>query len=246
LFFDKKEFKGYWFETGTPTFLIEQIKKRNDLEPFIEQRIVNSSSLRGMDDDRISNIGLLFQTGYLTIKKKDLGEDKTPQYTMDFPNMEVRKAFVGNLLEIYANKEPSEVESINKKVGKALKENDEKGLGKSLRELFANIPYDLTTEQESYYHSLFLLTARMSGYEVEGEVHTDKGRIDTVLKKEKEVIVVEIKYSKEKSTEEMIEEALNQIKDKKYYEKYGSSSDVSLLGIAFGDKKEIGCKFMRL
>ena len=83
----------------------------------------------------------------------------------------------------------------------------------------------------------------MSGYEVEGEVHTDKGKIDAVLKKEKEIIIVEIKYSKEKSTGEMIEEALNQIKERKYYEKY-EGNDVSLLGIAFGDKKEIGCKFM--
>jgi len=85
----------------------------------------------------------------------------------------------------------------------------------------------------------------MSGYEVEGEVHTNKGRIDAVLKKEKDVIVVETKYSKEKSTGEMIEEGLNQIKERKYYEKY-EGNDVSMLGIAFGDKKEIGCKFMRV
>jgi hypothetical protein len=74
-------------------------------------------------------------------------------------------------------------------------------------------------------------------------VHTDKGRIDAVLRKEKEIIVVEIKYSKDKSTEEMVEEGLKQIKERKYYEKY-EGNDVSLLGIAFGDKKEIGCKFM--
>jgi hypothetical protein len=242
MFFDKKEFENYWFATGTPTFLIEQIKKRNDLELLIEQRTVNSSSLRGRGDTNIENIGLLFQTGYLTVKKKEIGEDNTPRYTMDFANMEVRKAFIGNLLEIYTNKEPSEVESINKKVREALRQRDGNRLQKSLVELFANIPYDLTTEKESYYHSLFLLAARMSGYEVEGEVHTDKGRIDVVLKKGNDVIVVEIKYGKKSKIEQLLKKAMEQIKEKKYYERY-SSSEVSLLAIAFVDNKGIACKF---
>jgi Holliday junction resolvase-like predicted endonuclease len=64
-----------------------------------------------------------------------------------------------------------------------------------------------------------LLSGRLSGYEVAGGVHTDKGRIDVVLKKENSVIVVEIKYSKEKAPSQMIEEALNHIREKKYYEK---------------------------
>jgi hypothetical protein len=99
-------------------------------------------------------IGLLFQTGYLTIKKEDIDNGR-PQYTMDFPNMEVREAFIGNLLEVYANKEPSEVESINKKIAKGLKGKESENLARSLSELFANIPYDLTTEKESYYLHYF-------------------------------------------------------------------------------------------
>jgi aspartate/methionine/tyrosine aminotransferase len=116
-------------------------------------------------------------------------------------------------------------------------------LTKSVRELFANIAYDLTTQKESYYHSLFLLAGRLIGYEVEGETHTDKGRIDAVLKKEKTVIVVEIKYSKEKTPSQMIEKALKQIKEKKYYEKYGDREIRLLLAIAVGDKKEIEYRF---
>lgn len=73
--------------------------------------------------------------------------------------------------------------------------------------MFANIPYDLTTEKESYsyYHSLFLLAARMSGYELESEVHKDKRRIDAVVKKEKDVIVVEVKYGKETKIEQLLQ-----------------------------------------
>jgi Holliday junction resolvase-like predicted endonuclease len=108
--------------------------------------------------------------------------------------------------------------------------------------LFANIAYDLITQKESYYHSLFLVAGVLSGYEVEPEVHTDKGRIDAVLKKDKEVIVVEIKYGKGSKVEQLLKEGMEQIKEKKYYEKYGGS-EVSLLALAFGDNKEIACKF---
>jgi Holliday junction resolvase-like predicted endonuclease len=80
------------------------------------------------------------------------------------------------------------------------------------------------------------------GYEVEGEVNTDKGRIDVVLKKGKEVVVVEIKYGKGNKIEELLKEGMEQIKEKKYYEKYGDR-EVSLLAVAFGEDKEIGCKF---
>ena len=86
----------------------------------------------------------------------------------------------------------------------------------------------------------------MSGYEVEGEVHTDKGRIDVVLK-DKERVVVEIKYAKGKGVgvERKIKEAMKQIMEGKYYEKY-KSNRVSLLAIVFGEDKEIRCKFESL
>jgi hypothetical protein len=73
-------------------------------------------------------------------------------------------------------------------------------------------------------------------------VHTDKGRIDAVLKKGREVIVVEIKHGEGSKVEELLKEGMGQIKEKKYYEKYGGSG-VSLLAVAFGENKEIGCKF---
>jgi hypothetical protein len=240
-FFSNKEFKDYWFATGTPTFLIEQIKKRNDLEIFIEAKVVNSSSLRGRGDTNIENIAMMFQTGYLTIKKKEIIEYE-PRYTIDFPNMEVKKAFLSRLMAACARKSQEEVDNIRGKIIKALKEKRAEELQRGLVELFANIAYDLITQKESYYHSLFLVAGVLSGYEVEPEVHTDKGRIDAVLKKGKEVIVVEIKYGKGSKVGELLKEAMEQIKDRKYYEKYGGS-EVSLLAIAFGDNKEIACKF---
>jgi len=121
LFFDKKEFGTYWFETGTPTFLIEQIKKRNDLETFVESRKVSMDSLRGYGSNNIGTTALLFQTGYLTIKKKEMVEDDL-QYEVDFPNYEVKNAFLSSLMKEYALRESEEICKINKKIGKALKE----------------------------------------------------------------------------------------------------------------------------
>jgi Holliday junction resolvase-like predicted endonuclease len=245
MFLDKKKFEEHWYETGTPTFLIEEIKKKNDLYSFMATQEVESNTLKGNGNNNQEITTLLFQTGYLTIKKEEIKKDSNPQYTLDFPNMEVKKAFLSSLLVAYANKETKEVNCIGKKIRKAIEEKDSERLKRSLTELLANVPYDLITGKESFYHAMFLIEARLSGFEVQGEVHTDKGRIDAVLKRDNSVIVVEIKYSKEKPTDKMIEDALAQIRDRKYFEKY-IGNDVSLLAIAFGDKKEIACRFEKL
>jgi hypothetical protein len=241
MFFEKKEIESYWFATGTPTFLIEQIKKKDDLELLIEAKVVDSSSLIGRGDSNIENIGLLFQTGYLTIKKKEL-ENTRPQYTLDFPNMEVREAFLTNIIESYSKRESREINSVRANIGKEIKEKDREGFEESLRTLFANIPSNLHISREAYYHSMLMMLMMVVGYEVEGEVNTDKGRIDAVLKKGREVIVVEIKHGKEEKIEKLLKEGMEQIKGKKYYEKYGDK-EVSLLAIAFGENRGIGCKF---
>jgi Holliday junction resolvase-like predicted endonuclease len=122
--------------------------------------------------------------------------------------------------------------------------NNSNKLEEGLVELYANIPYDLHIGQEKYYHSLFLLTMGLIGYEVEGEVHTDKGRIDAILRKEEKMIVVEIKYVKEKGSdiESKVKEAIAQIRERKYYEKY-MKDNPTLLGIVFNENKKIKCRF---
>jgi hypothetical protein len=241
MFLDKKKFKEYWYKTGSPTFLIEQIVKKNGLDRLIGQGSVILSSLSDVDYDRMSSVDLLFQTGYLTIKKEETVSGKS-EYVLDFPNMEVEEAFLSGLLAVYANRETEGIDALRKKIKKALKEKGSAELKEALTELYANVSYDLHVGKEKYYHSLFLVTARLSGYKTDSEVHTDKGRIDVVLKRDDSVIVVEIKYGEEVSVQELVEQAIGQIKEKRYYEKYGKS-DVSLLGIGFGKGKEIGCKF---
>jgi hypothetical protein len=106
--FRKKEFESYWYETATPTFLIEQIKKKNDLEAFAQSREVGMGSLKGDGSDNIETTALLFQTGYLTVKKKEI-INYEPEYTIDFPNMEVKNAFLSSFMKEYALRDLEEL-----------------------------------------------------------------------------------------------------------------------------------------
>jgi hypothetical protein len=134
---------------------------------------------------------------------------------------------------------------LGERVREAIDGKDGEGLREALIELYANIPYNLAKKEEAHYHALFIMAAMVSGFETDGEVHTNKGRIDAVLKKEGKTTIVEIKYGEEVPTKKLVEEAIEQIKEKRYYEKYGKK-DVSLLGIGFGKGKEIGCEFQDL
>ncbi|MDR1418551.1 MAG: ATP-binding protein, partial [Endomicrobium sp.] len=244
LFLKQKKFNRYWFASGTPTFLIEQIKKKDNLESFVQKQAVMEDVLSGFAVEEIETTALLFQTGYLTIKK----EEETMRgslYTLDFPNFEVKDAFLTSLIKVYTNKTIQAVYNLNDKLYEALIGKDAEKLTDSLTELYASIPYNLHITKEAYYHSLFLVTCRLAGFDVEAEVHTNKGRIDVVLKKDNIVIIVEIKYGEDKSIEVLLQEAISQIKDKKYYEKY-IGNEVILLALTFGRNKEIGCKFKNL
>jgi Holliday junction resolvase-like predicted endonuclease len=242
-FFRNREFVGYWFSTGTPTFLIEQIKKKDDLELLVETKIVSERTLRGNSNyANVNSVALLFQTGYLTIKKKERVEEEQ-EYTIDFPNYEVRSAFLCDLLEAYTGKDIIEVQILRTKLIKALRSKDSTFLEEVLKSLYASIPYDLHIGKEAYYQSLFMMLARAAEIEVEGEVHTDKGRIDVVLKNKEIVAVVEIKYVKDNNkVEEMLKEAMLQIRRNKYYEKYTDTNPI-LLGIVFSENKDISCRF---
>jgi hypothetical protein len=191
-FFDKREFEGYWFETGTPTFLIEQVGKMKEVKSLVEPQKASADVLKGPGSEDIEPISLMFQTGYLTVKEKEQTE-RGVSYTIDFPNFEVKDAFLTRLVAVCARKTQKEAEELRDRINEAIKKEDAEKLEEGLIEFYANIPYDLHVKSEKYYHSLFLAVTRLAEYEVEGEVHTDKGRIDAVVRKVEKVIVVETK-----------------------------------------------------
>ncbi|GHT64929.1 ATPase AAA [Bacteroidia bacterium] len=240
LLFDKKEFSNYWFESGTPTFLINLIKERNDLLPILKPVHVDSTSFSGFDIQQIGIVALLFQTGYLTVKNKTFIPLKPSEYTLDFPNEEVKDSFFTFLLSTYANYPLMQTPAIRNQMQKQIQTGDAAGLAQNLQLLLANIPNQLHIPKEAYYHSLFLTWMKMLGFDIQGEVMTNIGRIDAVWHQPDVTVVAELKYDAERKIELLLDDALTQIHEKKYYEKY-LDRKVILLGLAFSGK-EVSCR----
>jgi hypothetical protein len=239
LLFKKKQFDNYWFHTGTPTFLMDILKSRNRLEPVLEPVYTDSSTFGGYDPTNIGEIALLFQTGYLTIKEKKQVAERF-QYVLGIPNMEVRDSFLKYLLNAYSAYPVEQVQPLIDEMQQQISEGNTSGLERNLRLLLAHIPNNLHIEKEAYYHSLFLLWMKMLGFDIQGEIMTNTGRIDAVWRQPGLTVVAEIKYSVEKDADSLLDDAMTQIHDRHYYEKY-LDGKVLLMGVAFTGK-EVKCR----
>ncbi|GHS85903.1 ATPase AAA [Bacteroidia bacterium] len=243
LLFDKKEFGNYWFSTGTPTFLIKLLMQRDQLDPILESVIAEARDFNSFNPQEISEIPLLFQTGYLTIKKKEI-VNLRPRYTLEMPNLEVRESLLECLLSAYSRYPVGGI--LIQRMQEQLLDNDAGGLEKSLREMLAHIPYQLHIGKEAYYHSLLLLWLKLLGFDVAGEVSTNKGRIDTVWKINGHTVIAEVKFQvQEENISDLLDKAIAQIKKKHYAERFDDGHKVSLLAVVFAGK-EIGCRIEKM
>jgi predicted DNA-binding ribbon-helix-helix protein len=243
LFFDNNEFDNYWFNTGTPTFLIEMLKRRNQLKPALETIETTSSAFKSYDPANIGEIPLLFQTGYLTIKHKRKMMDQYI-YTLGMPNLEVKNSFFEHLLNAYSNYPPEQIQPLTFKMQQQIHNGNVSGLQQNLQLLLAHIPSNLHIPKEAYYHSLFLLLMKVLGFDIQGEISTNIGRIDAVWHQPDLTVVSEIKYHSEKDIDSLLQEAMTQIRDHKYYEAY-LDKKVMLMAIAFTGK-EVKCELEKI
>jgi len=238
----EKKISNYWFATGTPTFLINLIKNRNDVRSVLEPVTVEEIVFDSFDPENISMTPLLFQTGYLTVKKLTEEFDALPQYTLGIPNKEVNDALLIYLLNSYVNYPLGQTPVLIRQMQQQLRTGDVSELEKNIQEMFARIPYQLHIPREAYYHSLFLLWINLLGFDLIAEIPTDKGRIDAVWTYDDRVVIVEIKYADKGDCEPLLDDAISQIRKKRYYERYaGSNKRIALLAIAFAGKK-IACR----
>ncbi|KZX10828.1 ATP-binding protein [Methanobrevibacter curvatus] len=240
LLFNKMKFSNYWFKTGTPSFLINILKKNNDLKPILESITVSENSFNTFDIDNIGIISLLFQTGYLTIKEEKK-VNRNIKYVLDIPNFEVKDSLINNLVEEYTNLSNEHLDQLKENIYDYILNNESNGLKNVLEEIYNQIPYLIKGTNEGFYHSIFLIILYLFGIEIQGEVLTYAGRIDAVFKIDDQIVITEIKYSSEKSIDKMINEAFNQIEDRKYYNKYKSKNHI-YLALAF-TKDDIACEF---
>jgi hypothetical protein len=233
--FKEKTFENFWFSTGTPSFLINIIKnKRHDITGF-EELPVSSYAFDSFEIDNMDISALLFQTGYLTIKKIYLKREKK-RYRLSYPNKEVRDSFLTYLFRDYTQKDVALTSKVIDRVVEAIEENSLDRLMEELKALFASIPYHIFIgEKEAYYHTVIYLILKLAGADVKPEDSTNIGRIDAVFETQTRVYIMEFKIGSE-------QEALEQIKKMKYYEKYFSrGKEIVLVGIGFDpEKRNIG------
>ncbi|GHU73640.1 hypothetical protein FACS189413_18210 [Bacteroidia bacterium] len=239
LLFQEKRFVDYWFESGSPSFLIDIIKKRNDIETVLNPFEVVENSLDAFDLNDINTVTLLFQTGYLTVK-----DIRTTMFggnsliTLAVPNSEVRNGLVLHLTAAFANSNITDVSMETTKMFKQMLEGNSAAFNVTLKKLLSRIPYQLHIPAEAYYHSLMLLWLNLMGFAVEAEIPTNIGRIDAVWEWDGRVVITECKFSQTETTEKLIEQAFAQIREKKYVDRYASENKrIALLAVAFTSKE---------
>lgn len=216
LLFDSNKFLAHWFRTGTPTFLLELMEERRDFSPVLEESIIVDQEFSDSQTlERMDAVPLFFQTGYLTIKKR-AGE----KYQLEIPNNEVKISLSNFLLSRLTDRAEYEVKNLVEGFRQGLEQEDPEAAISDLRLLFAHITYDSHLPYEAHYHALLQLTLLLMGIPGRSEVHTDKGRIDTVIQLPGLTYIVELKYAQ---TPELLEtalaEGLEQINRKRHYER---------------------------
>ena len=234
LLFSEKRFRAFWFETATPTFLIKMLQKKKYYLPELENLEVGDEILSNLDVDNIRIENLLFQSGYLTIKKF---MEEYGIYTLSYPNLEVRKSFNSYFLTYI-------IEDISAKYKtyiwliEAFKTKQVEKLKDILRRFFTSIPHDWYRKNnidsyEGFYASIVYALFNGAGLNVIVEDNTNKDQIDLSVLSDDSIYIIEFKVVEDKK--EGI--ALKQIKDKRYYEKYtGKYNDIYLIGIEFSKK----------
>ena len=229
----ERKFKGYWYETGTPTFLVNMLK-RHPVD--LSQVEVTEEELGTYEPSSPSLVPLLYQTGYLTIKGfRALGNKR--RYTLGFPNEEVSDAFNSSLMPVYTDMDGIELGSIQDRCAEALLAHDVDGFVEAMRDFFANVPYTLTDRGgEQVFQAILYTALRFVGVCVRAEVVTNRGRIDAVIRCPDDVYVIEVKLDR------TAQEAMDQIREKGYAEKYRASGRrVTLVGMNFSsEKRQIG------
>ena len=191
--FDKKQLGNYWFGSGTPTFLIEMMRKF-DVAPTEIGSIVMRSSGFDAPAEKLSSIyPLLYQSGYLTIK------DYNPiskLYTLDIPNQEIRIGLMESLLPNYVSNETVEGQTtISQMCEHIIYDRLDEAL-KLLKAYLLTVPQCDNTNYEGHYQQLLYVLFSLLGYEVDVEVRTDKGRIDIVMKTDYAIYLMEVKINK--------------------------------------------------
>jgi len=227
-FSDNGKFKNYWFTTGTPTFIIE-LSKQNRFYDLGDIK-ANSLLLSSFDIDNLEAIPILFQTGYITLQSYDALFD---MFTLDYPNYEVKSAFLQYLAKSYMSTSIQEAQTMPQDLIIALQSKKSEKLEEAINKAYSHIPYPLwQKENEHFYHAIIHLLFSLLGVYIHSEVHTKDGRADAIILYEDHVYCLEFKLNKS------AEAAVQQVKDKAYLDAYlNKASHFHIIGINFDSER---------
>jgi hypothetical protein len=227
--FAKQDFADYWYETGTPTFLVKLVRNLEiDIRKFDNDVVIGARDIDQYRHGETSPIPILYQSGYLTIKRYDRQFD---EYVLGFPNEEVRYGFLNDLFPAYAPESRIRGgEFAAARFVKDLLAGNIDGFMTRLRAFFAAVPYDLSNKSERDYQTIFYLLFTLMGQFCQTEVKSAKGRADAVVKTSDRIYVFEFKLDENGTAEA----ALAQIDDKGYLIPYiADGCGLVKIGVAF-------------
>ncbi len=233
LLFDSRRFGAWWFETGTPTFLIETLLSRGVGTLDLDNILGSDELLSTFDVDHIATEALLFQTGYLTIIQTEPRGSRT-YYRLSYPNQEVRQSLNESLLN-HLTGSPAQQAEHSARLYDLLLVNDFAGLESLFKAFFASIPYQWHTNNEianyeGYYASVFYSYFASVGFDIVVEDSSSDGRLDMAVRFNDNVYLFEFKVVEQASEGA----AMAQLQEKGYADKYRDSGEpVHLIGVEF-------------
>jgi len=223
-----KCFGDYWFETGTPSFLVYLLKQADYNLNNLQEEMVSADILNSVDSMSKNPIPVIYQSGYLTIK----GYDKEFKiYRLGFPNKEVENGFIKYLLPLYTPIEENKSEFYVANFINDIRRGNPDGFMERLQSLFADSDYKITGKMEKYFQNSMYLIFKMMGFFTEVERTTSRGRMDIVMKTKDYIYVMELKL------DGTADEALRQIDDKGYAEPFKTDGrQIYKIGVSFSSE----------
>ena len=229
--FDDKNFGAYWFSSGTPTYLINMLRKFKVLPAKIGRSLARSSAFDAPTENLKTITPLLYQSGYITIK----GYDKMSQlFTLDLPNKEIKVGLFESLLPYYLEGMYAEEGDVAiAQMSVLIRQGDMDGALRLLQEFLGTVPYCNNTNYEGHYQQvLFIIFTLLTHFVVDVEVHTPNGRVDVVMETEDTLYLIELKLNKSAQS------AMQQINLKQYGQRFARcGKPIVKVGVNFDAKK---------
>ena len=224
----QQEFRDYWYETGTPTFVVKALKRGQFNLEDLTLDGVPAFVLGGVNADDSDPVPVLYQSGYLTIQSYD---NQTQEYTLKYPNQEVERGFMQGLANIFVPSARYNSPFAVRKFAEDFKKGDTESLMKRFEAFFADADYEIVGDAELYFQNTMYVMCKLMGQYTQVERHTSNGRMDIVVQTDKYVYIMELKM------DASADEALQQIEDKGYAKPFAADPrKLFRIGVGFSSE----------